>query len=375
MTDTMNRVSGRELERTTFPSTGPARDITPDLAYIRTAIVNLFLWGPRDAGDRGWVLVDTGMYGSAARIVEAAEERFGKGARPRAIILTHGHFDHRGSIHELVEMWDCVVYAHPLELPYLTGDSAYPPPDPTVPGGAMARLSFMYPRKPIDLGGRVRPLPADGSVPGMTGWRWLHTPGHTAGHVSLFRDADRTLIAGDAFVTTRQEALTYVIEQTPEVNGPPAYYTPDWLSAERSVKLLAGLEPEVAATGHGIPLKGSQLRDELRALATDFRARAVPKHGRYVNQPAVTDERGVVSVPPAPFDATKTLLVLGGAFVVGLVLAKALRRRGPGIERYEPRRRYVMEPAYETEPGFGPHASDGHAHHAHYRDYTEPVIL
>lgn len=363
MVGTVDRVSGRELERTTFPSSGPAREIVPDLAYLRTAIVNLFFWGPRDAGDRGWVLVDTGLYGSGPRIVQAAEERFGKGARPRAIILTHGHFDHRGSIHELVEMWDCVVYAHPLEMPYLTGDSAYPPPDPTVPGGAMARMSFMYPRKPIDLGGRVRPLPADGTVPGMPGWRWIHTPGHTAGHVALFRDGDRTLIAGDAFVTTRQEALTYVLEQTPEVNGPPAYYTPDWLSAERSVKLLAALEPEIAATGHGIPLGGPQLRDELRALAADFRARAVPAHGRYVDQPAVMDERGVVSVPPAPFDATKTLLVLGGAFVLGMVLAKALRRRGPRIERYEP------------GASFGPHASDGHAHHAHYRNYEEPVVL
>lgn len=369
MVGTMNRVSGKELERTAFPSSGPARDITPDLAYIRTAIVNLFLWGPRGAGDRGWVLVDTGMYGSAARIVEAAEERFGKGVRPKAIILTHGHFDHRGSIHELVEMWECVVYAHPLELPYLTGDSAYPPPDPTVPGGAMARLSFMYPRKPIDLGGRVRPLPADGTVPGMPGWRWLHTPGHTAGHVSLFREADRTLIAGDAFVTTRQEALTYVLEQTPEVNGPPSYYTPDWVSAERSVQLLAALEPEIAATGHGIPLKGAQLRDELRALAADFRARAVPRHGRYVNRPAVTDERGVVSVPPAPIDATRALLALGGAFVLGMALARALRRRGPRIERYEPRRRRSQPDPYDE---FGPHASDGHAH---YRNYQEPVIL
>ena len=365
MAGLMNRISGRELERTTFPSAGAARDVTADLAYIRTAIVNLFLWGPRGAGDRGWVLVDTGLPGSGSRIAQAAEERFGAGARPRAIILTHGHFDHRGDIQELAEMWDCVVYAHPMELPYLTGESSYPPPDPTVPGGALARLSFMYPRKPIDLGGRVRALPADGTVPGMPGWRWIHTPGHTAGHVSLYRDADRVLIAGDAFVTTRQEALTYVLEQTPEVNGPPAYYTPDWPSAERSVKLLAALEPEVAATGHGIPLKGAQLRDELRALAAHFRERAIPKHGRYVDQPAVADARGVVSLPPAPFDATKTLLVLGGAFVLGVALAQALRtrRRGETRERTEPRAQ------------FGPHASDGHAHHAHYRNYEEPVIL
>jgi glyoxylase-like metal-dependent hydrolase (beta-lactamase superfamily II) len=41
----------------------------------------------------------------------------------------------------------------------------------------------------------------------MPGRRWLHTPGHTAGHVS-FRDHDRCLIVGDAFVTTKQESYT-----------------------------------------------------------------------------------------------------------------------------------------------------------------------
>ncbi|HEU0301297.1 MAG TPA: MBL fold metallo-hydrolase [Longimicrobium sp.] len=343
MPATLERVSGREMERTTYPSAGAARDVTADLAYLRTAVVNVFLYGPRGAGDRGWVLIDTGMYGSAGKIAAAAEERFGAGARPRAIILTHGHFDHVGAVRELAERWDCVVYAHPLEMPYLTGDSPYPPPDPTVGGGAMAALSFMFPRGPIDLGGRVRALPADGSVPGMNGWRWIHTPGHTAGHVALFRDTDRALVAGDAFVTTRQEALTYVLEQTPEVNGPPMYYTPDWEQAERSVRLLSGLEPELAATGHGIPLGGPQLREELRELAMHFRSRAVPKHGRYVNGPAVMDERGVVSVPPLPVDVTRTLLMVGGAFVVGMAVARATRRR--------------------------------RAHHATYDRFEEPVIL
>ena len=61
----------------------------------------------------------------------------------------------------------------------------------------MARLSSLYPRGPIDLGQRVRSLPSDGSVPGMPGWRWIFTPGHTAGHVSLWRDEDALLLAGD----------------------------------------------------------------------------------------------------------------------------------------------------------------------------------
>ena len=80
------------------------------------------------------------------------------------MILTHGHFDHIGSARSLCETWDVPIYAHTDEMPYLTGDMAYPPPDPTV-GGGMAFLSPLYPRGPVDLRPYVRTLPADGSVP------------------------------------------------------------------------------------------------------------------------------------------------------------------------------------------------------------------
>ena len=66
---------------------------------------------------------------------------FGHGNRPAAILLTHGHFDHVGALKTLAEEWDVPVYAHTLELPYLTGRSSYPPPDPSVGGGAMAAMS------------------------------------------------------------------------------------------------------------------------------------------------------------------------------------------------------------------------------------------
>src|SRR5690554_6666584 len=136
---------------------------------------------------------------------------------PRAIILTHGHFDHVGAFPELLEHWDVPVYAHPLEAPHLTGEEDYPPPDPSVGEGAMALMSFAYPNKAIDLGDRLQPLAADGSVEAMPGWRWIHTPGHTKGHVSLFREADRCLIAGDAFVTVKQESLYAVATQTQSI--------------------------------------------------------------------------------------------------------------------------------------------------------------
>ena len=238
-----------------------------DLAYLCTVMVNLYFVGPPDAGDRQWVLVDAGMPGSADQIIRAAEARFGHGSRPSAIILTHGHFDHVGAVETLARRWDAPVYAHPMELPYLTGRSSYPPPDPSVGGGLIAALSWTFSRGPIDLGRSVQPLPADRSVPGLSGWRWIFTPGHTPGHVVLFRDTDRTLIAGDAFVTTKQESVLAVRTQRRELHGPPMYFTPDWEAAARSVATLAELDPEIAATGHGEPLRGGAMRADLHDLA------------------------------------------------------------------------------------------------------------
>src|SRR4051794_11306520 len=209
------------LQQAHEPSTSALR-VRPDLACLQLPIVNVYLHGEPHAGDRSWVLIDAGLRFSAGRIRRAAAELFGRASRPAAIVLTHGHFDHVGALPELADLWDVPVYAHELELPYLTGGSSYPPPDPAVGGGAMSLLSRLYPRGPIDLGRRVRLLPGDGSVPGMPGWRWIHTPGHTAGHVALFRDADRTLVAGDAFVTVRQESALAVLTQRPEVRRPPA---------------------------------------------------------------------------------------------------------------------------------------------------------
>ena len=268
----------------------PVHEIAPDLAYRRLAIVNVVFVGPTYAGPGGWVLIDAGLPGTAGVIESAAEDRFGEDTPPSAIVMTHGHFDHVGALHTLAERWDVPIYAHRLELPYLNGEASYPPPDPTVGGGIMSLTAPLYPRGPIDVSRWLRPLPDDGSIPGMPDWKWIHTPGHAVGHVSFWRERDRSLIAGDAFITTAQESAYAVAMQEPELHGPPMYYTPDWESAALSVRRLAALEPELVITGHGQAMRGQAMRDALHRLAYDFEKVAVPPHGRYVGHAARAED-------------------------------------------------------------------------------------
>jgi glyoxylase-like metal-dependent hydrolase (beta-lactamase superfamily II) len=161
----------------------------------------------------------------------------------------------------------------------------------------MSMLSRFYPRGPIDVSRWLKPLPADGSVPHLAGWRWLHTPGHTPGHISLWRPSDRTLIAGDAVITTQQECAYAVMTQAPEMHGPPAYFTQDWTAAEQSVAVLAALEPELLVTGHGHTMKGEEMRGALRTLARDFSTLAIPRNGVYVSRPAAARDGSAYPSP------------------------------------------------------------------------------
>src|SRR3978361_2156696 len=256
------------------------RQIAPDVAYRQIAIVNVIFFGRPGAGDGNWTLIDPGMPGAAFDIRSAAQTRFGGTGRPSAIVLTHGHFDHVGPLETLAKEWDVPIYAHKLEHPYLNGTESYPPPDPTVGGGLMSLLSPLYPRKPVDVSERLRPLPDDGSVPGMAGWRWLHTPGHTQGHVSLWRESGGRRGGADPFIPPLQESAYAAITQAPEMHGPPMYFTPDWVSARASVQSLAALAPDLVVTGHGQAMQGREMRAALQELARRFDEVAVPPNGK-----------------------------------------------------------------------------------------------
>ena len=288
------------------------QEIVPGVACLPLTIENVYFVGEPN---QPWVLVDTGAPGMAARILAAATKRYGDGARPEAILLTHGHTDHAGSAAPLAEAWNVPIYAHPLELPYLTGKSKYPPKDPTV-GGAMALVSRVFPMDVTDLSGLMQPLPDGGVVPGLPGWKWHFTPGHAPGHVSYFNAEKSMLLAGDAFATVNTDSFACLLTKKPEISLPPPPFTCDWEAARKSVAHLAQLSPTVLGCGHGIPMSGRSIPADLREFLHAFRP---PAHGRYVGSPAVTDLNGIVSLPPPapdlfPVQAAAIAAVAAGAY-------------------------------------------------------------
>jgi hypothetical protein len=96
------------------------------------------------------------------------------------------------------------------------------------------------------------------SFGGLYSWRVRNSANvkTTAGHISLFRESDRLLIAGDAVSTTKQESFMAIASQRAELHGPPAYMTTDWDRARESVEQLAALRPATIAAGHGQALAG-----------------------------------------------------------------------------------------------------------------------
>ena len=311
-----------DLEKTETGVASAEKDLSKvadGVFHTKIVFVNAYFVDTPENTVGSFVLIDTGLPLAAAKIKRAVENRYGAGARPSAIILTHGHFDHAGSVLRLAEDWNVPVYAHRLEMPYLTGASDYPPQDATV-GGALAQMARLFPHGGIDLKTHVQALPDTGEIAEMRGWRAVHTPGHTAGHISLWRESDRVLLAGDALATMNQDSWISNVTERKEFCKPPAPFTTDWTAARQSVELLADLEPNIVAAGHGQPIDDADTAQQLKEFARNFEP---PRKGRYVNSPAVTDERGVVALPPPVTDNVK----IAAAGIAAAVLVATIARR------------------------------------------------
>ncbi len=204
-----------------------AKDVYQLGGWPRNAI-NVYLVGD--------VLIDAATRRAERRILRQIE-----GHTLTAHALTHAHPDHQGCSHMLCER---------LGIPLWCGGGDVPAME--TPGGVV------NPRAPAWLN-RVQqrlwtgpPHPVaralhEGDV--LAGFTVLETPGHSAGHVSFWRESDRVLIVGD--VLGNMNFITGV----PGLHTPPDLFTPDPARNRDSARRLAALEPTLACFGHGAPLR------------------------------------------------------------------------------------------------------------------------
>ena len=128
-------------------------------------------------------------------------------------MLTHAHPDHQGASHEICTR---------LSLPFWVGegdvDAAQDPSliggrQPTHPIARLMDTMFTGPGHPVDR------ILCEGDE--VAGFRVLDTPGHSRGHIALFRESDRVLILGD--VLNSADPLTGIRG----LRLPKDFFTPD----------------------------------------------------------------------------------------------------------------------------------------------------
>lgn len=268
----------------------PVREIAPQVVCLGPwgrAQTNVFLV----RGGMGWVLIDAGWAGDADRIEAATRRVLGTGKGPEAIVLTHAHPDHSGAARELADRWSCPVFLHPDELAIARGDfeamrTVAGPLDRWVVLPAM-RLMGRRRREAVlagnTLGDAARTLRPGEPVPGLAGWEVVATPGHTPGHISLLRAADRVVIAGDALVTLRLDSVRGLLCRQPGLSGPPWYTTWSPAAAVTSIHRLAALCPTVLGPGHGHPLTGPDTAHLVRGFVAALGTRS-PSEARCVRR-------------------------------------------------------------------------------------------
>jgi glyoxylase-like metal-dependent hydrolase (beta-lactamase superfamily II) len=206
-----------------------------------------------------WSLVDSGIRWDRGRLLKAIASLGLRTADCHSVLLTHGHCDHAGNAAFFADRCNAPLHAHADERIFIETQRTYIPRGRralSAQGLMFAAAEVVWPvrRRKVDIA-----LHEGDAVDTPAGtWRVLHTPGHTPGHISFYRESDRVLLSGDAIINVipfkRVEGLTL----------PQAIFSADTALARQSAKRLAELAPQTLLPGHGRPIcenVAARLRD------------------------------------------------------------------------------------------------------------------
>lgn len=187
----------------------------------------------------GDVLIDTGTRWARRRLLRELQ-----GRQLRMVALTHCHPDHQGNAKLICDTFGVPLACHEADAAAVEGKA------PMQPDNRIVRLGVRWiGGPPCSVGTRLR----DGDE--VAGFRVVHAPGHTPGHVIFFRESDRVAIAGDVL------ANVHFITGRAGLREPPPFFSWDRKMNRGSMRLLADLKPAVTCFGHGPPLRDPRLLD------------------------------------------------------------------------------------------------------------------
>lgn len=175
--------------------------------------------------DRGPLLLDAGPPGTVDQLAAGLERAGHALADVGTVLVTHQDWDHAGGLATVQATADATVLAHELEATAIDGRDD--------PRGASDGDRYDPARVDVAFDGELTLATAAGPA------RVLHTPGHTAGHVSVYLPSERCLLAADAL--TADGAL----------QGPNEAFTDDMGTALDSAGRLARLDIETVVCYHG----------------------------------------------------------------------------------------------------------------------------
>jgi glyoxylase-like metal-dependent hydrolase (beta-lactamase superfamily II) len=198
------------------------------------------------------VLVDPGPQSCEDTLLAALA-----GERPKALLLTHIHFDHAGAAGALVRRWpDLEVYVHERGAPHMAN-----------PERLVASAARLYGGEEglRETWGEVVPVPEENlkvlsGGETVLGFDVEYTPGHASHHVCYFKD-------GVAFVGDMAGVRVPPYDLTLAPTPPPDIDVAAW---DRSIDAIAAREPETLALTHFGTAPRAQLeavRDALHGQA------------------------------------------------------------------------------------------------------------
>ncbi|HEX5983532.1 MAG TPA: MBL fold metallo-hydrolase [Solirubrobacterales bacterium] len=178
------------------------------------------------------VLVDAGRTWDRRRIFAELE-----GREISMLALTHVHPDHQGVAKDVCEARGVPLACHAEDVDAMEGRRPVQEASRSNPVNRLVASIWQGPPYEVD-----RVLQEGDEV---AGFRVVHTPGHSRGHVVYFRESDRVAICGDVI-----RNMSYATG-LPGIKEPPPVFTYDMEENRRSIRKLAELEPSLILPGHG----------------------------------------------------------------------------------------------------------------------------